>query len=84
METAITQNDMHVLEESLAHIQKDVEAISYTLTLLKQKTVSISIDSQLQEQIDPKLASLLGTQPKLSLREEKRIIREIVAKRFTR
>ena len=88
METAIASGDFDFLEQHLAHIKKDVEAIDKTIISLKLKNSPASKEAYQQkyssEKTDSKLLSLLGTQPIQPLSEEKRTIREIIRQRFTR
>ncbi len=87
METAtLASGDLDFLEQHLAHIKKDVEAIDKTIISLKQKSSSQSGYQQKYSTsgTDQKLLSLLGTQPIQSVGEEKRTIREILRKRFAR
>lgn len=86
METTIPSGELDFLEQHLAHIKKDVEAIDKTIISLKHKSSSENGPQQKYSTlgIDSKLISLLGTQPVQSLSEEKRTIRDILRQRFAR
>lgn len=87
METAtLASGDLDFLEQHLAHIKKDVEAIDKTIISLKLKSSSGNGTQQKHTPVgtDQKLLSLLGTQPVQPLSEEKRTIRDILRQRFAR
>ena len=84
METAIASGDLDFLEQNIAHIKKDVEAIDKAIISSKYKNSAKIEQKYLPKGADQKLLSLLGTQPAQSANQEKRTIRDIIRQRFTR